>query len=173
MQLNHKRHVFQLCNEWKRKISSKRDIMQNNDCTVTIEVSKSADIVFRCITKDVAKWWGGKDLEGKSICLNDEFIINHPGSHYSKQKLTKVVPGKKVIWLVTESTMSWLKINQHEWTNTRMIFEIAERGNKTVLRFKHEGLVPEKECYELCAKGWNTVISDYLFNWITQGKPRF
>jgi hypothetical protein len=47
------------------------------------------------ITNDVSKWWGGKDLEGESIKLNDEFIINHPGAHYSKQKLVEVVAGKK------------------------------------------------------------------------------
>lgn len=68
--------------------------MKNENFMAPIEVSKSPQIVFRSITSDVAKWWGGKDLEGKSINLNDEFIINHPGAHYSKQKLVEVVPGK-------------------------------------------------------------------------------
>ena len=54
-----------------------------------------------------------------------------------------------------------------------MIFEIARKGNKTILHFTHEGLVPEKECYALCHEGWNAVIKDYLFNWITYDKPHF
>ena len=39
--------------------------------TATIEVSKSPQEVFNSITNDVAKWWGGKDLKGNSITLND------------------------------------------------------------------------------------------------------
>jgi uncharacterized protein YndB with AHSA1/START domain len=147
--------------------------MEANNCTVTMEVSASPEVVFRSITHDVAKWWGGKDLEGNSTDLNDEFIINHPGAHYSKQELVELVPNKKIVWLVTESTMSWLKNDQHEWANTRMIFEISTKGDTTVLHFTHEGLVPDKECYDLCQQGWNTVIKDYLFNWITYNKPHF
>jgi len=54
-----------------------------------------------------------------------------------------------------------------------MIFEITTKGDKTVLHFTHEGLVPEKECYAMCKQGWNTVIKDYLFNFITYKKPHF
>jgi len=61
--------------------------------TASIEVAKSPSEVFRCITIDVAKWWGGKDLTGHSAKLNDEFVIHHPGSHYSKQRVVEFVPG--------------------------------------------------------------------------------
>ena len=147
--------------------------MEKKDFNVTIEVEKSRQNFFKAITNDVAKWWGGKDLKGSSIKLNDEFVINHPGAHYSKQKLVEVVPGKKIVWLVTDSTLYWLKKDQHEWTNTKMIFEITTKGNKTALHFIHEGLVPEKECYAMCERGWTMVIKDYLFNFITNNKPHF
>jgi uncharacterized protein YndB with AHSA1/START domain len=143
------------------------------DFTTTIEVAKSPHRVFKCITGDVAKWWGGRDLEGESIRLSDEFVINHPGAHYSKQKLVEVVPDKRIVWLVTDSTLNWLKKDQHEWANTKMIFEITTKGDKTVLRFTHQGLVPGKECYAMCAQGWNMVIKDYLFNFISYDKPHF
>jgi uncharacterized protein YndB with AHSA1/START domain len=145
--------------------------MAKKDFTATIELEKSSRDVFKTITDDVAKWWGGNDLEGSSTKLNDEFVIHHPGAHYSKQKLVEVIPGKRVVWLVTESELSWLEKDKHEWTNTKMIFEIAVEGDKTLLRFTHEGLVPEKECYERCAhEGWDIVIKDWLFNFITHGK---
>ena len=147
--------------------------MENKGFTVTIEVAKSPQSVFRSITNDVAKWWGGKDLQGNSTKLNDEFIINHPGAHYSKQKLVEVIQDKKIVWLVTESTLDWLQKDKHEWKNTKMIFEIAPKGDKTALHFTHHGLVPGKECYLLCHEGWNTVIKDYLFYFITEGKPHF
>lgn len=147
--------------------------MANKSFTTTIEVTKPPQDVFNHITNDVAKWWGGRDLEGSCNKLNGEFIIQHPGAHYSKQKLVEVIPGKKVVWLVTESTLYWLEKDKHEWANTKMIFEITIKGDKTVLHFTHEGLVPEKECYQMCEKGWNMVIKDYLFHFITDGKPHF
>jgi hypothetical protein len=142
--------------------------MQNKSYTTTIEVAGSPEDVFNHI-KDVSKWWS-KDYEGSSTDLNDEFIINHPDRHYSKQKLVEVIPGKKIIWLVTDSKLNWLENNKYEWTNTKMIFEITAKADKTVLHFTHEGLVPEKECYAMCKRGWNMVIKERLFNFITDGK---
>jgi hypothetical protein len=84
-----------------------------------------------------------------------------------------VVPDQKIVWLVTDSTLNWLKKDQQEWSNTKMIFEITTHGDKTLLHFTHEGLVPEKECYTMCEQGWNTIISDYLFNLISYNKPHF
>ena len=142
--------------------------MKNQDYTIAIEVAQSADVVFSHIN-DVSKWWS-KDFEGSSAKLNDEFIVNHPGAHYSKQKLIEVVPGKKVVWLVTESKLDWLENDKQEWTNTKMIFEITAKGDKTLLHFTHQGLVPEKECYTRCEQGWNMVIKERLFNFIADGK---
>ena len=145
--------------------------MVKKDFKATIELEKSSRDVFKAITEDVVKWWGGKDLKGRSTELNDEFVIHHPGAHYSKQKLVEIIPDKKVVWLITESELSWLEKDKHEWTNTKMIFEIAVEGDKTLLRFTHEGLIPEKECYERCAYGgWDIVIKDYLFNFINTSK---
>jgi len=141
--------------------------MENKNFTATIEVAKSPQEVFNCI-KEIPKWWT-KDFEGSSAKLNDEFIIHHPGQHYSKQKLVEIIPGKKIVWLVTESKLNWLGKDKHEWTNTKMIFEIIT-NSKSILYFTHEGLVPEKECYVRCEQGWNMVIKDQLLNFIINGK---
>ena len=142
--------------------------MANKNYTVTIEVEKSPQVVFDCL-KEVPKWWS-KDFAGSSTKLNDEFVVCHPGRHYSKQKLVEVTPNQKVAWLVTDSELEWIEKDKHEWTNTKMIFEITTRGDLTVLHFTHEGLVPQKECYEMCERGWNMVIKERLFSFITLGK---
>ena len=141
--------------------------MKNKSITATIEVTKSPQEVFNSLT-DVTKWWS-QDFEGNSTILHDEFVIHHPNQHYSKQKLMEVIPGRKMVWLVTDSTLYWLQNNKQEWTNTKMIFEIATAGDKTILYFTHEGLIPEKECYAMCEKGWNLIIKDWLFHFITYG----
>jgi len=141
--------------------------MTNKNYTATIEVDKSPQVVFDCL-KEVAKWWS-KDFDGSSTKLNDEFVIHHPGRHYSRQKLVEVTPNQKVAWLVTDSELEWIEKDKHEWTNTKMIFEITPNGDKTVLHFTHEGLVPERECYAMCQQGWDMVIKDRLLNFISAG----
>jgi hypothetical protein len=145
---------------------------QNKSYTAAIEVINSPEEVFRDITAHVSKWWGGKDLSGNSINLHDEFIVDHPGAHYSKQKLAEVIPAKKLVWHVTESNLSWLK-NKEEWTDTKMIFEIIQKQHSTLLQFTHKGLTPEKESYEKCSQGWNMVIKDWLYTLLTYGKAHF
>ena len=146
--------------------------MEHKHFKATIEVAKSPQHVFNCL-REVPKWWS-KDFEGNSAKLNDEFIIHHPGQHYSKQKLVEMIPGKRVVWLVTDSILDWLEKDKHEWTNTKMVFDIStkeeESSDRTILHFVHEGLVPEKECYARCEQGWSMVIRERLFNFITTGK---
>ena len=118
--------------------------IENKGLTVTIEVSKSPQEIFNCLT-EVTKWWS-VDFEGNCKELNDEFTIHHPNQHYSKQKLVEVIPNKKIVWLVTDSKLYWLQNDQDEWTNTKMIFELTTEGDKTILHFTHDGLTPEMEC---------------------------
>ncbi len=153
--------------------------MKKQDFSTAITVSKTPEEVFNCINK-VSQWWakaadeatsGQKTkYEGKSTKLNDVFIMRSGTNHYSKQKLIEVIPNRKVVWLVTESKLNWIKKNKEEWTNTKMIFDITSKGDKTVLRFTHQGLIPEHECYTLCAPGWTMFIKERLFNFINKTK---
>lgn len=143
--------------------------MEKKDYTAALEVAQSPIAVFNAIN-EVTKWWS-IDFEGNSTKRNDEFIINHPGQHYSKQKLVEFIPGKKIVWLVTDSQLYWLKGDPREWTNTRMIFDISSKGDKTVLHFTHQELVPGKECYAMCARGWDIVVKEWLLHFITVGAP--
>jgi uncharacterized protein YndB with AHSA1/START domain len=159
---------------------SRKDMLNSSvngmkpDYSATIEVAKSPADVFRCILDDVAKWWGGKDLEGRTSHLNDEFTIHHPGSHFSKQIVVELIPDKRVVWLIQESYLNWLKRDPHEWTGTKMVFELTGKGDKTLLHFTHLGLTPDKESYERCSKeGWDIVIKDWLYHFITEGTAHF
>ncbi|HLX93878.1 MAG TPA: SRPBCC domain-containing protein [Puia sp.] len=147
--------------------------MAEKNFTATIELTKSTQDVFKAITVDVAKWWGGKDLEGSCTKLNDEFIIHHHGAHYSKQKLVEVIQNKRIVWVVMESYLNWLKKDPQEWSGTRMVFEITAKSDITVLHFTHEGLFAEKESYLRCSAGWDMVIKDWLFNYIMHDTAHF
>jgi hypothetical protein len=145
--------------------------MQNQSYGTSIEVAADPADVFDHIN-NVPKWFKNKGFEGNSTKLNDEFIFcygDREHAHYSKQKLVEFLPGKKVVWLVTDSKINWIENNKEEWTNTKIVFEISTEGDKTLLHFTHEGLLPELECYADCEQGWNIIIKEWLFNFITDG----
>ena len=143
--------------------------MKTSDFTATILVDKTPEEAFNAIN-NVRGWWTGEPgIEGSTDKLDDEFTYEYKPYHYSKQKITELIPGKKVVWLVTESHISFVE-DKNEWTGTKIIFEIQKKGDKTEVRFTHAGLVPDIECYGSCSNAWGSYISGSLRNLIAKGK---
>ena len=141
--------------------------MSNKNFNITFAVDKSAEEVFNAVT-NISKWWT-ENVRGNSLALNDEFTVQFEDMHFSKQKLVEFVAGKKIVWLVTDSKLSWLK-NKQEWTDTKIVFEISDHDKKTQLQFTHIGLVSGVECYNDCASAWSQYIRSSLYKLITTGK---
>ena len=141
--------------------------MKKQDYNVSITVDATAHEAFGGINS-VSQWWT-ENLEGSSQKLNDEFIVRFGDVHYSKQKLVEVVPDKKVVWLVTDSKLNFLK-DKHEWTNTKISFEISTQNDNTKIHFTHIGLVPEIECFDACSNAWSQYIQQSLWRLVTTGK---
>ena len=141
--------------------------MDNQDFTTTLLVDQSLKETFNAIN-NVRGWWS-EEIEGSTDKLNDEFTYHYKDVHRCKIKLIKVTPGKKIVWLVLDNYFSFTK-DKSEWKNTKIIFEIAEQGNKTQLRFTHLGLVPGYECYSACVNGWTQYIQHSLLSLIITGK---
>jgi uncharacterized protein YndB with AHSA1/START domain len=142
--------------------------MENQDFTYTFSVDQSPKQVFDAIN-NIKAWWT-EDFSGTSEKLNDEFKVRFfKDLHYSKHKLTEVIPNKRIVWLVTESRLNFLK-DKGEWTGTSMSFDISEENGKTKVLFTHHGLQPQIECYGDCTKGWTYYLGSSLLPLITTGK---
>ena len=141
--------------------------MNNKNFTTAFSVDQTPEEAFNAIN-DVRAWWK-QDIMGTSRKLNDEFVARFGDVHYSKHKLTEVIPGKKVVWLITDSRLTFIK-DEGEWIGHQIIFDITEQEGKTNVRFTQVGLVPGIECYKNCSNAWSGYINDSLRSLITTGK---
>lgn len=143
--------------------------MNNQNFTVSFLVDQTPQEAFQAIN-NVYGWWT-ENVVGSSVKLNDEFEVYFEDVHYSKQKLIEVVPGKRVVWRVTDSKLNFIQ-DKTEWTNTEISFDISKKGDKTEIRFTHIGLAPEVECYDACSSAWSDYITNSLRKLITTGKGK-
>ena len=140
--------------------------MNNQDYTASIEVAASAKAAFDGINS-VSKWWV-TNTDGNSEKLGDVFSVRWNGP-FVTFKISESVPEKSVVWDVTDCDLPFLK-DTKEWVGTKVVFDIAPKGNATDITLTHVGLAPELECYGGCVKGWDQYFKDSLFKLITDGK---
>jgi hypothetical protein len=137
--------------------------MKKRNFTVTLLIDQTPEKVFQAIN-NVRGWWPG-EIKGSADKLNDEFTYRSGEFHMSTQKIVEFIPDKKVVWLVTESKLNFVK-DKNEWTGTKISFEISEKDDKTQLCFTHIGLVPEIECFRDCSNAWSQIVQQNLLNLI-------
>jgi hypothetical protein len=141
--------------------------MNSQNFTATFTVEQTPEEAFAAIN-NVRGWWSG-EIEGGTGKLGDEFTYRYKDIHYSKHRITEMIPGKKVVWLVLDSYLSFVK-DKAEWNGTEITFEVSRKGDKTEVRFTHLGLVPESECYGGCSNAWGSYINGSLRNLIATGE---
>jgi len=141
--------------------------MKDQNFNATFTVDQTPEEVFAAIN-NVRGWWTG-EIEGYNDKLGAEFTYRYKDLHYSKQKITELIPGKKVVWRVVEASLNFVE-DRTEWNGSEITFQISRQGDKTEVRFTHVGLVPEHECYNACSGAWGSYINGSLRSLITTGK---
>lgn len=143
--------------------------MNTSDFTTTLVVDATPEQAFKAIN-NVRGWWS-EEIEGSTDKLNEVFYYHYEDVHRCQMKIIELVPNKKVVWHVLDNYFKFTE-DKTEWIDTKVIFDISEKDGKTEVRFTHEGLVPEYECFTVCRDAWTTYIQKSLGDLITTGKGR-
>jgi hypothetical protein len=140
-----------------------------DDLTFTFTVDQSPAEAFAAIC-DVRAWWSG-DIQGPTDTLGAEWSYRVPDIHFSAFRITELVPDRSVAWLVTDSWLSFTE-DEREWTGTTVRFEVEATRAGTEVRFRHEGLVPQHECFGVCRVAWAEYVLGSLKDLVESGAGR-
>ena len=141
--------------------------MTRQDFSTTIAVDQSPASAFSAINNP--RGWWSEEIEGSTNRLNDEFNYHYQDVHRCKFKIVEMLPDRKVVWLVLDNYFKFTK-DKSEWKGTKIIFDISEKDGKTNIRFTHQGLLPEYECFDICSNAWSKYVQQSLRSLIITGK---
>ena len=155
-------------NSFQTEVKRERDerTMSNQDYTATFSVSRSPKEVFDAINNP--RGWWSVEIEGATNKVGSVFKYHYEDAHRCRIKVTELIPGKKVSWLVLDNYFNFTK-DKSEWKGTRIDFDITKKGDKTEVRFIHHGLDPSYECYNVCSNAWGSYIKGSLRSLIMTG----
>ena|ERR1700761_1647416 len=139
------------------------------DFSCSFNVNALAKETMKKISQ-VNLWWA-KKFKGKADKLNDEFSVyfGGPEDTFVDFKISEFIPGKKIVWLVTDCNLHWIN-DKKEWKNTEVIWTLIDKDGKTQVDFVHKGLNPESECYDSCEAGWTHHLKDSFIKFVDEDK---
>jgi uncharacterized protein YndB with AHSA1/START domain len=150
-----------------KNASLKKSPSRTTSFTTSILVDRSPQEVFDAVN-DVRGWWSG-EIEGRTDRLGAVFEYRYEDLHRTTQEIIEWVPGKRIVWHVTESYIGFVD-DTKEWKGTDIVFEIVPKGGKTELRFTHVGLAPAIACYGKCEGARTFLIQKSLRDRIAKGR---
>ncbi len=135
--------------------------MDKLDYHVQLKVNTTAGQAIKAIS-NVPGWWA-QEVDGTAKKQGDQFTV-HFGKTWGKF-LVSELSCDRIMWAVTDSYLDLLK-DTKEWNGTRLTFQFGSVGDQTVIDITHEGLTPDKECFNDCTNGWNFYFRESLYGYL-------
>jgi hypothetical protein len=137
---------------------------QSYSSSVTAKVTPEQ--AFERISR-VPDWWT-KGFTGAAQKVGDAFTVRF-GETFVDFKVSEVVPGRKVVWQVTDCNLHFVN-DKKEWKDTSVVWEATPANGATQVRMTHVGLVPDVECYGNCKTGWDFFVGESLLRLLNENK---
>ncbi len=101
----------------------------------------------------VTDWWGpatgsadvGGTLEVSFVGRNQVIVMHVEPAGESR-----------VVWRVERAPLT------PEWDGTTIVFDVAASGDGSILHFRHRGLTPQLECFDMCHEGWTHYLGSLV-----------
>lgn len=124
----------------------------------TFLIKKNIKSVFQAIAQQIPKWWT-EDFTGSSDKLNDEFTVRF-GTTFKTMRVQELIPNEKIVWLCINTLIDIPELsNNTEWKDTKIVWELKNDNESTIITLTHFGLTPEVACYSICQQGWESFLN--------------
>jgi uncharacterized protein YndB with AHSA1/START domain len=120
--------------------------------TKTFTASPEHVLAALCTTEGVNGWWGptmGSPTQGGTFAVGF-------GSGRRIDLVAASVRPERVEWKVEEAPFT------PEWAGTSIVFDIAPTEGGSELRFRHVGLNPQLDCFDMCEAGWTHYLASLV-----------
>ena len=102
--------------------------MKHQNFTTTFSVDQTPQEAFTAIN-NVRGWWSGQ-IEGDTDKPGADFTYRYQDKHRSTQRITELIPGKRVVWHVLDSDLSFLKTEASGTARTLFSRSLRKRAKR-------------------------------------------
>jgi uncharacterized protein YndB with AHSA1/START domain len=133
---------------------------QDFESTKTLSAPPDTVLAALRTPEAITDWWG--PTEGLAA-VGGTFRVTF--ASHGQVIVLRVEPGQdgEVVWNVVETPRT------PEWVGTRIVFDVRASGSGSVLHFRHHGLTPELECFDMCHEGWTHYLGS-LVSYVDTGE---
>ncbi len=128
--------------------------------TKTVAASPDAVLTALRTTEGVTAWWGPATGSAEA---GGTFEVSFLDGRQVIRMHVEPTSHRRVVWSVDSAPLT------PDWAGTTIVFEVEETGDGTTIRFRHQGLTPELECYDMCHEGWTHYIAS-LASYVETGR---
>jgi uncharacterized protein YndB with AHSA1/START domain len=101
----------------------------------------------------VADWWGPAEGDAE---VGGTFEVSFLNRRQVIVLHVEPAAANQVVWSVRETPLT------PEWVGTRIVFDVTAAGGGTTLHFRHHGLTPQLECFDMCHEGWTHYLGSLV-----------
>jgi uncharacterized protein YndB with AHSA1/START domain len=130
--------------------------------THTVTAAPETVLAALRTTEGVSGWWGpASGSADPGGILEVSFLDGRQVIRMQVEPSSE----RRVVWSVEGATLT------PDWADTTIIFDVAA-GDGSTVRFRHQGLTPGLECFDMCHEGWTHYVASLVsFAETGQGQP--
>jgi hypothetical protein len=146
---------------------------KSNSYERKVTVNSSISKVYDALTTGYEHWWtttGGATFE----TVGDQIKFTFPPqvSYWTFQAKT-LIKDQEVDLICTDAYHLLLDLPdapKGEWLASRLHFKLTPIDGLTKIHFRHEGLTPDLNCYDICEEGWDHFFMRSLQDYLNSGQ---